>query len=719
MYEAKIQKASRVSLQDWFWRALFRSAIIPLLVIELSFLTVYWFSGRLSYQANIDTVQQISHSYLQDIATREASTISEKLAGIGNLTGVFAMQTRAALQTPATPSAEERARYAFDSNGAFRTIHDNGTTASFFSGVVPITDAALEKVWRTQRLDPLMADIKNSSSLVTQVYFNSFDSYNRLYPYFDTATYPAKMDIPSYNFYYEADSGHNPERKTVWTDAYVDPAGQGWMVSSIAPVYIGNKLEGVVGIDITIRSIVDHLLATDLPWDAYAILAGRDGTIIAVQAAGEKDLRIKELKEHSYAKAIDQNTFKPGQYNLLKRDDTRAFGKTVFDKDRGYVHFKLHGEDRIAAFSAVDGPDWHLIVVGAETSINRTAENLREQYTRATVIMLIILVLFYLGYFAFLYVRSRRMSHVVAQPLEQLSGVVETMTRGGKDPEFSGSEVEEIDRFGTHLVDVHRKLSAAEARSQAQEKLVAAALEKEREANETQRRFMRVMSHEIRTPLAVIDSSAQILERKAPNLAPEALIERARKMRRSTSRISGLLTRLVRLLDIDSGKGKAPMVPVDLGKLVGEVSEELSATGTARIYNVVAEPDLVVLADPELMRLTLVAVLENAEKYSPPEKPIDIRAERKQFNVIITVTDYGSGISEEDKPHIFDRFYRGANATGTTGSGIGLHLASVFASTNRGEIRVADGEDGGTCVFLRFRLANATRKAKRTEEVPE
>jgi len=707
---------ARVSLQDWFWRALFRSAIIPLLVIEISFLTVFWFSGRLSYNTNINTVREISHNYLEDIATREASTISETLGGVANMTTILALQTRTALQTPAAPTLAERSRFAFDANGAFRTIRDTGATASFFSGIVPIGDASLEKVWRTQQLDPLMADIKNSNPLVSQIYFNSFDSYNRIYPYVDTSTYPARMDIPSFNFYYEADSAHNPNRKAVWTDAYIDPAGKGWMVSSIAPVYISNRLEGVVGIDVTIRSIVDHLLATDLPWNSYAMLVGRDGTIIAVQPAGEKDLGVRELKDHRYAKSIEQNTFKPGQFNLLKRDDTRALGRTVFDKDRGYIHFKLRGSDRLAAFAQVDGPDWHLIVVGNQANINQTADNLRAQYTRATIIMLVILILFYLGYFAFLYVRSRRMSHVVAQPLEQLSGVVETMMRGGKEPEFGGSEVEEIDRFGMHLVDVHQKLSAAEARSQAQEKLVAAALEKEREANETQRRFMRVMSHEIRTPLAVIDSSAQILERRANDLEPTGVIERAQKMRRSTGRIAGLLTRLIRLLDIDSGKGKAPMVPVDLGKLIAEVCSEFTATGAGRALDIFAEPELVVFADPELMRLTLIAVLENAEKYSPLEKPIDVRVERKQFNAIITVTDYGSGISEEDKPHIFDRFYRGANATGTTGSGIGLHLASTFAATNRGDIRVADGANGGTCVFLRFRLASTSRKSRRPED---
>jgi len=157
-------------------------------------------------------------------------------------------------------------------------------------------------------------------------------------------------------------------------------------------------------------------------------------------------------------------------------------------------------------------------------------------------------------------------------------------------------------------------------------------------------------------------------------------------------------------------------VPVDLGKLIAEVCSEFTATGAGRALDIFAEPELVVFADPELMRLTLIAVLENAEKYSPLEKPIDVRVERKQFNAIITVTDYGSGISEEDKPHIFDRFYRGANATGTTGSGIGLHLASTFAATNRGDIRVADGANGGTCVFLRFRLASTSRKSRRPED---
>ena len=66
------------------------------------------------------------------------------------------------------------------------------------------------------------------------------------------AQYDPDMVIPEFNFYYDADALRNPARAVVWTDAYVDPAGKGWLVSAIAPVYRGEFLEAVVGADVTI-----------------------------------------------------------------------------------------------------------------------------------------------------------------------------------------------------------------------------------------------------------------------------------------------------------------------------------------------------------------------------------------------------------------------------------------------------------------------------------
>ena len=62
--------------------------------------------------------------------------------------------------------------------------------------------------------------------------------------------------MENYNFYYLADEKHNPERKSVWTDVYLDPAHKGWLLSIIAPIYKGNTLEGVTGIDISLKNLL-------------------------------------------------------------------------------------------------------------------------------------------------------------------------------------------------------------------------------------------------------------------------------------------------------------------------------------------------------------------------------------------------------------------------------------------------------------------------------
>ncbi|MBS1223886.1 MAG: histidine kinase, partial [Proteobacteria bacterium] len=165
-----------------------------------------------------------------------------------------------------------------------------------------------------------MRDIQQTHPLVVQIYLNTFDSLNRIYPYFEVLSqYAPRMDIPSYNFYYEADAAHNPGRGVVWTDVYVDPAGQGWMVSCIAPVYRDDVLEGVVGLDITVSTITDTILNLAIPWNGYGVLVSKTGTLLALPRAGEDDWGLKELTTHAYTDAIRQDTFKPEEFNIYRR----------------------------------------------------------------------------------------------------------------------------------------------------------------------------------------------------------------------------------------------------------------------------------------------------------------------------------------------------------------------------------------------------------------
>ncbi len=91
-------------------------------------------------------------------------------------------------------------------------------------------------------------------------------------------------------------------------------------------------------------------------------------------------------------------------------------------------------------------------------------------------------------------------------------------------------------------------------------------------------------------------------------------------------------------------------------------------------------------------------LIDNAVKYSPPGEPVEIRLQAGE----LSVRDHGPGISSEDLPHIFDRFYRGAEARGRPGSGLGLAIVQQVATQQGGSVIAESAPGGGTLMRLRL-----------------
>lgn len=213
--------------------------------------------------------------------------------------------------------ASDQSKYKMAENGAFyKPVNDQGA-ALWISGAVPITEEVKAVAYFTEAADAELIRICKNFPEVVQAYYNDKNSLNRIYPWFDTlAQYPAKMNIPEYNFYYLADATHNPTKKGVWVDEpYVDPAGRGWMVSAIAPVYEGSTLQGVAGLDVTITDIVERYLKSNHP--PIAVVA-RSGVIVAATESAIQLLEMPALNDHKYLETVKKDTFKSDEYNVLK-----------------------------------------------------------------------------------------------------------------------------------------------------------------------------------------------------------------------------------------------------------------------------------------------------------------------------------------------------------------------------------------------------------------
>lgn len=453
----------KATLFQWIWRSYFKTSLIPLLVVEIALITTYFLSNQFANKENIKTIIQVAEQELSHLAQRESTGIDHQLDAIVYATQYLQKYSTVVMSGNNLLKRDDPKRFAFSKDGAYYTTRDAtgdiGGSAVFYSGFVPIGNIEKEKALKTAALDPALKSVKQTFPLIAQTYINTHDSLNRIYPYFDVITqYPAKMDIPSYNFYYEADAKHNPSRGTVWTDAYIDPAGQGWMTTCSAPVYNGDFLEGVVGVDITIKTIVDEVKALEIPWGGYGVLIDKSGTILALPSVGENDWGIKNMTASDYSDAIKKDTFRTEDYNLyLKKPE---IGATLKQTEKG-VKYTTLTEKSILAWATVPSTSWKLLIVVPIETIFEPSNSLSTRLNKIALIMISGMLLFYSIFFTMLYKQSKKMSVSLSEPLKEIDEIVSNIAEGhpiSLEHEFF---VTELDSTASGILDMGTQLASA------------------------------------------------------------------------------------------------------------------------------------------------------------------------------------------------------------------------------------------------------------------
>jgi PAS domain S-box-containing protein len=218
-----------------------------------------------------------------------------------------------------------------------------------------------------------------------------------------------------------------------------------------------------------------------------------------------------------------------------------------------------------------------------------------------------------------------------------------------------------------------------------------------RQAHEEREDLQRALSHDLRSPLSVIHLQAQRLMRlvEGPDVR-----QGLAAILTSTTRMEAMIQDLVESARLDGGHvEKRPLVlRAFCRELVSRSAGVLDAT---RIEDDLPEA-LAVAADPACLERILTNLLTNALKYSPPESKVGIRAERQSDEVVVAVTDHGSGLPPEDLSHLFDRFWRAHRTCRTEGLGLGLFITKRLVTAHGGRIWVESQLGQGSC--FRFTL---------------
>jgi two-component system, OmpR family, sensor kinase len=222
---------------------------------------------------------------------------------------------------------------------------------------------------------------------------------------------------------------------------------------------------------------------------------------------------------------------------------------------------------------------------------------------------------------------------------------------------------------------------------------VASAFDERVRLEEQMRRFVADAGHELRTPLTVISGFVDVLARGGladPEISERALIT----LRAETNRMRRLVERLMALARLERPE-RATAETVNVAEIARDAAAQVGAARHRDVAVRVDHANPLVLGDPGELHEAISNLVDNAVKYGAGS-PVTVEVNGAGDDVLIAVHDRGPGIPEHEQPHVFERFFRGQDASGTDGTGLGLAIVERAAARAGGSVRLRSEPHSGT-----------------------
>jgi two-component system, OmpR family, sensor histidine kinase KdpD len=223
----------------------------------------------------------------------------------------------------------------------------------------------------------------------------------------------------------------------------------------------------------------------------------------------------------------------------------------------------------------------------------------------------------------------------------------------------------------------------------------AGRIEAARQSERLKSALLDALAHELKTPLTSITGALTHLIGKEHDAEERELLTLATE---EANRLGNLVTEIIEMARIEAGKFQVQRHPHPIGEIISAALRDFGKPLEGRQVELQIDPALPeVEVDFDLVQQVIKQLVDNAIKYSPSGSPLDIRAEAKSGGVIVSVTDHGSGIDDQEQLHIFDKFFRGGQwQYEVPGTGLGLAIARGMVEAHGGRIWVASQPGKGS-----------------------
>ena len=234
---------------------------------------------------------------------------------------------------------------------------------------------------------------------------------------------------------------------------------------------------------------------------------------------------------------------------------------------------------------------------------------------------------------------------------------------------------------------------------------LALALEKEKELNELKSRLVSMASHEFRTPLTTILSSISLISKYGEQGQVEKQVKHIARIKTSINHLTDILNDTLSISKLEEGKTHIALSVFDLKEEVLSMVQELQVLLKPRqeiTYQHTGNEKI--SSDKKVLRHILFNLISNAIKFSEEHGLIEVSTQAGSDFFTLVIGDAGIGISEEDRKHLFERFFRGNNANHIQGTGLGLNIVSKYVELMNGTISCHSKIGEGTTFVIQLPL---------------
>jgi PAS domain S-box-containing protein len=223
-------------------------------------------------------------------------------------------------------------------------------------------------------------------------------------------------------------------------------------------------------------------------------------------------------------------------------------------------------------------------------------------------------------------------------------------------------------------------------------------LQRQKELNQQKNDFISMASHELKTPLTTLKAYIQISQKEGEKIGSEVLEKALPKADKQINKLTKLVNELLILSRLEEGNTLLQKEQFDLDELVGEIIDDCKNYSDKHTFIVEGAIGKKIFADKAKIEQVIINLISNAVKYSSNTERIIIRLAKDKKNAIVSVQDFGIGISKEFHGKVFSKFYQGTNKEEKTypGMGIGLYVSSEIIKSHEGEIWVESVKGKGS-----------------------